>query len=161
MKSKSFIPFLLLASFMMLATACNKFVVENVNYSQQIESVLVPDENGDVHDVRHGISFNVEPFKAQEFGEEDSTTQIKEIRLIRNAEGYYFITASQFKNVYVMEPGKSELKLKNKIKVSEERLAAPALNLRDATVQLVKTDTNEILTLNENGLQENKEEDQS
>lgn len=161
MKSKSFIPILLLASFMLLATACNKFVVENVNYSQQIESVLEPDENGDVHDIRHGITFNVEPFKAQEFGEEDSTTEIKEVRLIRNAEGYYFITASQFKNVYVMEPGKSELKLKNKIKVSEERLASPALNLRDAMVQLIKTDTNETMTLNEDGLQENKEEDKS
>lgn len=161
MKSKSYIPIFLLASFLLAATACNKFVVENVNYSQQIESVLIPDENGNVHDVRHGITFNVEPFKAQEFGEEDNTTQIQEVRLIRNAEGYYFITAEKFKHVYVMQPGKSKLKLKNKIKVSEERLNAPAFNLRDATVQLVKTDTDEILTLNENGLQESKEEDQS
>ncbi|MFD2532278.1 hypothetical protein [Gracilimonas halophila] len=161
MKSKSFIPILLLAYVMLATAACNKFVVENVNYSQQIESVLIPDENGDVNDIRHGITFNIEPFKIQEFGEEDTTPEIKEVRLIRNAEGYYFITANQFKNVYVMEPGKSELKLKNKIQVSEERLNAPAFNLRDKAVQLVKTDTNEILTLNENGLQESKEEDQS
>lgn len=161
MKQKSFIPILLLAYLMITVSACNKFVVENVNYSQQIESVLIPDENGDVHDIRHGITFNIEPFKTQEFSEEERIPEIKEVRLIRNAEGYYFITANQFKNVYVMQPGKSELKLKNKIKVSEERLNAPAFNLRDTTVQLVKTDTNEILTLNENGLQESKEEEQS
>lgn len=135
-------------------------MVENVNYAQQIESVLAPDENGNVHDIRHGITFNVQPFQKQEFGE-DQKTEIKELRLIRNAEGYYFITANQFKHVYVMEPGKAELKLKNKIKVSEERLNAPAFNLRDSVVQLVKTDTNEIFTLNEKGLQENKKEEQS
>jgi hypothetical protein len=160
MRFKVFIKIIWLASFVVLATACNKFVVENVNYSQQIESVLIPDENGTVHDVRHGITFNVEPFEKQEFGEDESI-EIKEVRLIRNAQGYYFITANQFKNVYVMEPGKSELRLMNKIKISEERLNAPAFNLRDSKVQLIKTDTDEIITLNENGLQENNEEEQS
>lgn len=161
MRPLRFIPMFLLASVVMLGTACKTFVVENVNYAQQIESVLVPDEDGNVHDVRHGITFNIQPFQQQEFGENDST-EIKEVRLIRNGDGFYFITADQFKNVYVMEPGKGELKLKNKIQVSEERLDAPAFNLRNATVQLIKTDTNEILTLNERGIQENtNEEDQS
>ncbi|MEX0723962.1 MAG: hypothetical protein WD053_08795 [Gracilimonas sp.] len=160
MNFKPFIQIIWLASFVVIATACNKFVVEDVNYAQEIESVLVPDENGDVHDVRYGITFNVEPFKKQEFSE-DEPVDINEVRLIRNAQGYYFITANHFKNVYVMEPGKSELKLKKKIKVSEERLNAPAFNLRESTVQLIKTDSNEILTLNENGIQENNEEDQS
>ncbi|MBD3615772.1 MAG: hypothetical protein HUJ22_04295 [Gracilimonas sp.] len=151
----------MLASIVMLGTACKTFVVENVNYAQQIESVLVPDENGNVHDVRHGITFNVTPFQEQEFGVEDSAkTEIKEVRLIRNAEGYYFITANNFKNVYVMEPGKGNLRLRNKIQVSEERLSAPAFNLRDASVQLVKTDTNEVLTMNENGLQENSNDEE-
>ena len=49
-----------------VASACNSFVVEDVDYSQQLESVLVPDENGNVTDVRHGISFNVNSFKEQE-----------------------------------------------------------------------------------------------
>lgn len=164
MRPQRFIPIILLASIVMLGTACKTFVVKNVNYSHQIESVLTPDENGTVHDVRHGISFNVMPFQQQEFGENDSTV-IEEVRLIRNQQGYYFITANQFKNVYVMEPGSGELKLKKKIKVSEERLAAPAFNLRNSTVQLVKTDTNEVLTLNHEGIQENdkndKEEEQS
>lgn len=161
MRPHKFIPIVMLASIVMLGTACKTFVVKNVNYAHQIESVLTPDENGTVHDMRYGISFNVTPFQQQEFGENDST-EIKEVRLIRNENGYYFITANQFKNVYVMEPGNGELKLKTKIKVSEERLAAPAFNLRNSTVQLVKTDTNEVLTLNHEGIQKNdKEEDQS
>ncbi|MDZ7806869.1 MAG: hypothetical protein U5K71_07115 [Gracilimonas sp.] len=141
-----------------VASACNSFVVENVDYSQQLESVLVPDENGNVTDVRHGISFNVNALKEQEFGASDSTKQIREIRLIRNADGFYFITANQFTNVYVMEPGKGSLKLKNKIKVSESPLEDPAFNLRTSGVQLVMRDTNEVVEMNERGILKNKEE---
>ncbi len=159
MRPQKFIPIILLASIVMLGTACKTFVVKNVNYSHQIESVLTPNEDGIVYDVRHGISFNITPFEKKEFGATDSI-EVKEVRLIRNAEGYYFITANQFKNVYVMEPGNGELKLKKKIKVSEERLAAPAFNLRDSHVQLVKTDTNEVLNLNQDGIQENKNEEE-
>jgi hypothetical protein len=81
--------------------------------------------------------------------------------LIRNADGFYFITADQFTNVYVMEPGKGSLKLKNKINVSESPLKDPAFNLRDSGVQLVMRDTNEIVEMNERGILENNEEDQS
>lgn len=157
MLSQKFTPLVLLASILMLGTACKTFVVEDVNYSQEIESVLIPNEEGEVHDVRHGITFNVNPFQEKEFGENDSTV-ISEVRLIRDAKGYYFITANQFKNVYVMEPGNGTLKLKNKISVSEERLSAPALNLRNGMVELVKTETNETLSLNKDGIQKKEKE---
>ncbi len=146
---------------MAIVSACNSFVVENVDYSQQLESVLVPDQNGNVTDVRHGISFNVNALKEQEFGVEDSAKQIREVRLIRNADGFYFITANQFKNVYVMEPETASLKLKKKIKVSESPLMDPAFNLRASGVQLVMRDTNEVVQINENGILETDEEDQS
>lgn len=159
MRLSNLFPVFLLAATMLAGTACNKFVVENVNYSHSIESVLTPDENGNVEDVRHGITFNTKPFVKQEFGESDSTT-INEIRLIRNADGFYYITANNFKNVYVMEPGQGELKLKNKIKISEDRMSDPAFNMREGQVQLVKTETNEVITLNEDGIQENKEQEE-
>jgi hypothetical protein len=161
MRLPKIIPFILLASIVMAGTACKTFVVKNVNYAHQIESVLTPDENGNIEDVRHGISFNIAPFQKKEFGENDST-QIKEVRLIRNTGGFYFITATHFKNVYVMEPGNGSLKLKNRIKVSEISMLEPAFNMRDGFVQLVKVDTNEIVNLNEEGIQkkdnDNKEE---
>ena len=159
MRPQRFIPIILLASIVMLGTACKTFVVKNVNYSHQIESVLIPDEDGTVTDVRHGITFNVTPFQKQEFGTTDST-EIKEVRLIRNAEGFYFITANQFKNVYVMQPGDGSLKLKKKIKVSEEGISEPAFNMRDGYVQLVKVETNEIVSLNEEGIQKNNKEEE-
>ncbi|WP_245550374.1 hypothetical protein [Gracilimonas tropica] len=159
MTFKNLFPVFLLAATMLAGTACNRFVVENVNYSHSIESVLTPDENGTVEDIRHGITFNVQPFEKQEFGEGDSAS-VDEIRLIRNASGFYYITAQQFKHVYVMKPGQGELKLKNKIKVSEEGLAAPAFNMRDGQVQLIKTETNQSFTLNEKGIQENSKKEE-
>lgn len=160
MRRHKLFPILLLASFVLLGTACTTFVVKDVNYSHQIESVLTPDQEGEVSDVRHGITFNVQPFVDQEFGEEDSTYQIEEIRMIRNAKGFYFITADQFKHVYVMKPGSGSLKLKSKIKVSESPITNPAFNMRDGYVQLVKTQTNEVVALTEDGLQNEKEEEE-
>lgn len=156
MRPQRLIPIILLASIVMVGTACKTFVVKNVNYAHQIESVLTPDENGTVNDVRHGISFNVQPFLKKEFGEKDST-EIQEVRLIRNQEGFYFITANQFKNVYVMEPEKGSLKMKKRIKVSETGISEPAFNMRDGMVQLVKVETNEIVSLNEEGIQKKKD----
>ena len=161
MKFPNLFPFLLFAATFIAWTACNQFTVENVNYSQYIESVLSADERGMVEDIRHGLTFNVKPFEKEEFGDQDSIS-VELIRLIRNAKGLYYITAPQFKNVYVMEPQRGSLKLIKKIKISEERLTAPALNMRDGYVELVKTETNEVIALNKDGIKQNiNEEEQS
>ncbi|MEX0720843.1 MAG: hypothetical protein WD059_09260 [Balneolaceae bacterium] len=149
-----------LFSIIFLGSACKSaFVVENVDYAHQIESVLTPDEDGMVNDLRHGISFNILPLQLQEFGS-DSQVEIDEVRMIRNSQGFYFITANQFNNVYVMEPGQGELKLKTKIEVSEEGLSSPAFNLRNSLVQLVELDKERVFSLTENGIQDVNEEEQ-
>lgn len=157
MKLYKLTPLILLVCVSLIGTACNKFVIEGVNYSQEIESVLEPDEAGNVEDIRHGITFNINPLLLEEFGEEEQMS-VDEIRLIRNSEGFYFITASNFKHVYVMEPGQSELKLANKILVSDDRLISPAFNLRDGVVQLINTDTDEVYALRSNGIQKINQE---
>ena len=94
-------------------TACKTFVVKNVNYAQQVESVLTPDEQGEVKDTRYGVAFNILPFQFQELND-SSSVMVDKVRLIRNSKGFYFITADGFSSVYVMEPIKSGLKLKEK-----------------------------------------------
>ncbi len=160
MANKYFRSLIILSGVVFLAAACKTFVVKEVNYAHQLESVLTPNEDGVVNDTRHGISYSIIPFQQQEFGE-NSDQQVEEVRMIRNADGYYFITASKFKNVYVMEPAEGELKLKKKIKVTEDGLKAPAFNLRSPFVQLVDTSTTQTFTLNENGIHQNKGEEQS
>ncbi len=131
--------------------ACNKsLVIKNVNYAQKIESVLIPDSKGKVSDIRYGISFSILPFQFEEF-KDSSSVQISEIRMIRNNLGYYFITADNFKNVYVMTPIKGQLKLEKKIQVNENGLFSPVFNWRVSEVELIENSNNVIL-LNEKGI---------
>lgn len=152
---------LVLSAFMLFGAACkSSFVVKDVDYSQRIESVLTPDENGVVYDVRHGLRFNVLAFQHQEFGD-TSSIDIEEIRLIRNANGFYFITAQNFNHVYVMEPEAGSLKLVKRIKVAEDGLKSPAFNLRDNIVELVELESSEVFALNADGIKERRGGQQS
>ena len=140
-------------------TACNKaFIIEDVNYAQYVESVLIPDENGIISDYRNSLSFSVASISDLEFGEDHNET-ISEIRLIRNRNGYYFLTADQFKNVYVFEPKKGELKLKETIEISELGLQSPVFNWRDPYVEIIANNREETHYLNEKGIivEENEE----
>lgn len=132
--------------------ACNKsLVVKNVNYAQHIESVLIPNSEGIVTDIRYGLSYSILPFQFEEF-QDTSSVQVSEVRMIRNKNGYYFITADKFKHVYVMMPKRGELKLENKILVSEGGLFSPALNWRNPIIQLITDSNEDVILLNENGI---------
>lgn len=150
--TKQVLTFFLLSTF--LLQACNKsFVVKNVDYSQQIESVLIPNSEGIITDIRNGLSFSILPFQEEEFKTEiEYDSQIKEVRLIRNKNGYYFITADKFKHVYVMIPKKGELKMKKKILIDENGLYSPAFNWREPAVQLIDATNNTSILLTEKGI---------
>src|SRR5690554_2005849 len=93
--------------FGLLITGCgSSLVIQNVDFSQPVESVLTPDVNGDVNDQRFAIKFSINPLL-----EAEELRDVSEIRLIKNREGYYFITANGFSHVYVLEPGEGELLL--------------------------------------------------
>lgn len=119
-----------------LLAACSSLIIKPVNFGWPIENVLTSDSNGMVEEQRHSISFNITPLLQAEFG--DSTKAgSQEIRLIRNNEGYYFITAQGFKNVYVFSPGGSSLNLENKFLVTEEGLQNPVFNQRNTYIELI------------------------
>lgn len=154
--SKKIIWAFLITSFFFVQ-ACNKsFVVKNVNYAQHIESVLTPDSEGVVNDVRYGLSYSILPFQFEEF-QDSSSVLISEVRMMRNSEGFYFITADRFKNVYVMKPQKGELKLEKKILISESGVISPVFNWREPVVQLIDKVSSEIYLLNEKGIYTKKE----
>jgi hypothetical protein len=56
----------------------------------------------------------------------------KSIRLIRSSEGFYFITTSGFKNVYVFTGAKSSLSLENKLLINEAGFKKPGLQPKTA-----------------------------
>ncbi|NGP89060.1 hypothetical protein [Fodinibius halophilus] len=114
----------------------SSMVIEKVDYSQSIESVITPNEDGLVKDIQRGLTFNIKPLQ---YAETQDTSEIttKQVRYIRGQEGYYYITAPNYKNVYVMAPEKGKLQLKEKLAVSESGIEKPALNQRASHVQLL------------------------
>jgi len=145
--------YLILISLAMGVFACNDaLIVHDVNYGQPVESVLQPDTNGVIIDKRYGLSFDISPLQFAETGDSVNVS-IDRVHLIRGVKGYYYITANNFKHVYIMKPTKGSLTLKEKVLVSDAGLRSPAFNLRSPFIQLVETENDIVYALDENGIQ--------
>lgn len=137
----------------LLLTGCKQsMVISQVDYSQSIESVLQPDEDGTVEDKKYGLKFNIKPIQFAETQDTSSVTT-EQVRYIRGQEGYYYITAPDYKNVYVMAPEKNKLVLKETLKVSEEGISEPAFNQRLSYIQLLNRSTGDVWKVNVDQIQ--------
>jgi hypothetical protein len=133
------------ATLLVFAVACGpSLTLTDVDYAQPMESVASPDQNGNVQDIRLGISFNVTDLNVKERGEGASLPE--EVRFIRSRDGYYFVTAPGYRNVYVFEVKERALDLTEIIRVSGAGLANPAFNQRSPYIQLVDGDVEYRLT---------------
>lgn len=123
-------------AFALSFTACSVLRLQPANFAWPVESVLKVDNRGYVADERYSLSFNTTGIFVEEFG--DSTAYLNsEIRLLRNNNGFYFLTGNDFKNIYVMVINEGSLALKNKIFISEKGLDNPALNQRQPYIELI------------------------
>ncbi len=149
MRLIKFLPFLLLV----IATACSTLKLQPADFAWPVESVLSVDENGKASDERYSISFDTRGLFYEEL--EDSSAYVgKEIRILRDINGYYFITAEKFNNVYVFQMDNGAMALDNKIFISEFGIEDPALNQRIPFVELI--DGGKSLYLTNNGIDRNK-----
>lgn len=153
MKLIKYFSFAILIAGLSLTGCKQSLVISDVDYAQPIETVLTPDAEGVVEDAKNGFSFSIMPLQ---YAETEDTTSVttEEVRYIRSNSGFYYITAPDYKHVYVMAPGKDQLKLENKIRISEEGLAEPAFNQRKSYIQLVDLETGTAWALNADGIQE-------
>lgn len=120
----------------LLLPACASLTLEQVDYAWPVESVLTVQENNIVTEGRHALTFNVAPLAEKEFKNPNALIG-KQIRLLRNTDGYYFVTGPRFKYVYVMAPKAGEMTLFSQLEVSKEGLKKPALNQRVPYVELL------------------------
>src|SRR5512138_3962892 len=100
-----------------LALASCGLTIENVRYGWPVESVLPVGDDNMIQDGRYGLHFSVAAIAQEEF-ESPGALRGKEIRLLRNSEGYYFLTAKRIKHIYVLKSGESALKLETSILVA-------------------------------------------
>ena len=128
---------LALALFLILITAaCSVLTLQPANFSWPLESVLPVDDNGKVSEDRYSLEVNTIGLFFQEF-QDSLSYKGKEVRMIRDNQGFYFITSSNYKNVYVFKAEEGKLIQENKIFISEFGLQAPAFNQRDPYIELV------------------------
>ena len=128
---------LILFLFLILITAaCSVLTLQPANFSWPLESVLSVDDNGKVAEDRYSIEVNTIGLFFEEF-QDSLSYRGKEVRMIRDNQGFYFMTASNFKNVYVFKADEGTLKLEKKIFISEFGLQTPAFNQRNPYIELV------------------------
>lgn len=153
MTSNKLLSFLMGGLIIGIFVGCgSKMTIKRVNYSQPLESVLETSENGKVEAVEHGLSFNIKPIQYKETKDTSSVTTEK-VHLIRNSKGYYFLTASGYNNVYVLQPETGSLKLHKAIKITQEGLSQPAFNQREPYIQLIDRESDQTYRLTEKGIQ--------
>ncbi len=132
--------FWLLPMAMIVLSGCSSLRIENVDYGWPVESVVTVTDGNMIQEGRYIISCSVAKISEEEF--QDSTAlRGQKLRLLRNSEGFYFLTGPKFKNVYVFKSGASELSLESKIEVSKAALKNPALNLRPPYVEILDGDS--------------------
>jgi len=119
-----------------LLFSCSSLTLTPAEFSWPLESVLKIDNNGFVKEERNSISFDTKALFLEET--EDSLGYAgKTLHLIRNDEGFYFMTAVGFKNVYVFKVEENAFSLENKIQINETGLKNPAFNQRKPFIELL------------------------
>lgn len=125
----------LFLSFLILA-GCSSLTLKPGDFAWPVESVLKVDDKGLVQDDRYSFSLNVKELLFAETQDSVNITNVT-LRMIRDVQGYYFVTAAKFKNVYVFKHIEGALKLANKILVAQNGLDTPAFNQRAPYIQLM------------------------
>lgn len=117
-------------------SGCATVTIKPVDFSWSFESVMTADANGYVRAEPKTIAFNAgELFRAETDGRVAAAG--KTVRIIRDADGYYFVTSPGFRHVYIFEGEDGRLRLKKKALVDENGMDKPFFNRRDQGIELV------------------------
>jgi hypothetical protein len=102
----------------LLVSACSVLTLQPANFSWPLESILPVDDRGKISEDRYSIEVNTIGLFFEEF-QDSLSYKSKEIRMIRDNQGFYFLTSTNFKNVYVFKADEGKLVQENKIFISE------------------------------------------
>lgn len=139
----------ILVPIMFIISACSSVTLKPVDFAWPIESVLTTDSEGTVTIDRYSTTFNATNLFKTEFSETTNAIN-KEIRVIRGEDGYYYVTAQGFKNVYLLYAKGGELIVEEGILISEKGLTSPIFNQHKPDIEL--RDGAEVYIINSEGL---------
>lgn len=132
--------YLFSASLLLLwvLAGCSGLTLRPVDYAWPVETVLKVDGRGMIEESRYLLTFNAKLLLFAETGDSVNVAGAT-LRMIRDRDGFYFVTGPRFKNVYVFKSGDGSLTLESKIMISEKGMEAPAFNQRAPHIQLLNT----------------------
>lgn len=135
-----FSPGILIVPIVLVLAGCGGLALRPAEFAWPFESVFKVDAKGyaaeEEQPARYFIKFNAKPLLFEETGDSVHVADHM-FRVIRDGEGYYYITGKNFKNVYVFGSSEGALTLERKIPVSEKGLESPAFNQRPPYIQLL------------------------
>ena len=138
---------------MIFLAGCSSLILKPADFSWPVESVLKPDKDGNVQEKRYSLVFDAKELFLAETGDSLGYKD-KELRVIRDPKGYYYMVAANFRNVYVLNPSEGALTLSNKIEISDTTgIKNPAFNLRPPYIEL-NYDNNKKVNLTNDGIKE-------
>ena len=131
------VPAIALICLAAFAASCTSTMnISDVSFAQPVEFAVKADAKGNVSHRSSGLAFNISEIEEAEPNKRPFSEQ-RLIRIIRDHNGYYFITSAGYQHVYVMQPVKQGLRLHRKIMVAEKGLRNPAFNQRKPFVELI------------------------
>ena len=123
------------AALLLALPNCASMTIKPVDFSWSYESVLTADSAGIVSGEPKTIAFDAGViFRAED--EAQGTAANKVVRIIRDREGYYFVTSPGFKHVYIYGSARGKLTLEKKVLIAEEGMEQPFFNRRDGGIEL-------------------------
>jgi hypothetical protein len=130
--------------------ACSStLVLEPADFSWPLESVIKVNDDGVLIEKRYSFSFDTKGLFYKEAG--DSLAYLdRELRIIRDVTGYYFMTAQSFKNVYIFSDEEKKMTLHKEILIDENGIKNPAFNQRKPYIEFI--DGEKIIRLTNEGI---------
>jgi hypothetical protein len=121
-------------------SGCATVTLKPVDFSWSFESVLTADSTGYVRAEPKTIAFDArELFRAE--AKDPGAAAGTVVRIIRDYDGYYFITSPGFKHVYIFGGANGKMTLKKKVLIAEQGMEKPYFNRRELGIELVANGT--------------------
>ncbi len=141
---------LISAALILAAAGCTSLFLTPADFSWPVEDVLKIDGAGNATQERYSMIFNVKQLFQKEFADSNAAAG-KEVRIIRDKSGYYYVTGKGFKNVYQFYAEEDGLKENDSFSTGDSvALASPVMNQKPGGIELL--DGSKKYLLNKKGI---------
>ncbi|MFA6468724.1 MAG: hypothetical protein WCW35_07490 [Bacteroidota bacterium] len=131
---------LILISFVtaLIVAGCSSLQLQPADFSWAAEEIVEVGNKGMVDAKRYSVAFNITALLAKEFAADTMAAKnTKEVRLIRDKAGFYYLTGKNFKSVYVLAQSDGALAVNNAVVISAEKgMDDPKFDQKDSYIEL-------------------------